>query len=71
MTNIDVFEKVNFKQLKELYLRNNEISDIKVFKKAKFDKLEILDLSNNDIDEVDNSEITLYLKSKIKNLYVF
>ena len=71
MSNIDVLEKVNFKQLKELYLRNNEISDIKVLEKANFAKLEILDLSNNEINEIENSDTTLVLKSKIKNLYVF
>ena len=36
-----------FKELKELYLSNNNISDIKVFEKVKFEKLEILNLSSN------------------------
>ena len=61
---------MNFKELKELYLRNNDISDIKVFEKVKFDKLEILDLSKNNIDNCINSSVTLNLKTKIKHFYI-
>ena len=38
---------MNFKELKELNLYNNDISDIKVLEKVKFEKLEILKLSWN------------------------
>ena len=37
--------KINFKELKELYLGNNDISNIKVLEKVKFEKLEKLYLS--------------------------
>ena len=37
-------EKVKFKNLEELYLSGNQISDIKVFENAKFEKLKILNL---------------------------
>ena len=46
---IKLLENVNLKELKELDLSNNKISDIKVLEKVKFDKLEILDISNNKI----------------------
>ena len=38
--------QVKFKELKELYLIDNNISDIKVLENVKFDKLEILYLNN-------------------------
>ena len=42
---INILTKVNFKELKELYLFSNDISDIKVFEKVEFDKLETLNIS--------------------------
>ena len=39
--------KIEFKELKELYLRYNNISDIKVLEKVKFEKLEKLYLGHN------------------------
>ena len=57
---------MNFKELKELNLSDNNISDIKVLKKVKFEKLEILDLSENKISK-DNSII-----SKLKyNIHIY
>ena len=44
--------KIEFKELKELILNNNNISDIKILSKAKFKKLEILDLSQNKISNI-------------------
>ena len=43
---------MNFKELKELYLFNNNISDIKVLEKVKFEKLEKLNLSENKISKI-------------------
>ena len=47
LSDINVLEKVNFKELKELALNSNIITDIKVLEKVKFDKLEILCLNSN------------------------
>ena len=58
--------KIEFKELKELYLRYNKISDIKVLEKVKFDKLEKLYLNNNQISEKENETIIKKLKSKLK-----
>ena len=44
--------QIEFKQLKELILNNNNISDLKPLEKAKFEKLEILDLSQNKISNI-------------------
>ena len=59
-------ENVNFKNLKELYLNNNNISDISIFKKVEFKKLELLNISNNEIDIKENDLIILGLNAKIK-----
>ena len=42
ISDINAFEKVNFNNLKELYLITNNISIINVFENVKFEKLEIL-----------------------------
>ena len=57
--------QIEFKELKELYLNENNISDIKVLENVKFEKLEILDLGWNKIK--DKSIIS---KLKIKNIYL-
>ena len=44
---IKVLENVNFKELKELDLRGNEISDIKVLENVNFKELKILYLDGN------------------------
>ena len=59
-------EKVNFKELKELYLLRNSISDIKVLEKVKFEKLEILNLENNKISDKNS----IIKKLKVKQLYI-
>ena len=58
--------KIEFKELKELDLSNNNISDIKVLDKVKFEKLEILDLGENNIDKDKFKSIIEILKSKFK-----
>ena len=48
--NINILKNVNFKELKELDLSENNISDISVLENVKFEKLEKLNLSFNNID---------------------
>ena len=43
---------IEFKELKNLYLFKNNISDIQALEKAKFDKLEVLNLSTNNISDI-------------------
>ena len=70
ISNIDILEKVNFKELKELYLNYNNISDIKVLENVKFEKLEKLDLSDNKISKAENELIISKLESKIYDFMV-
>ena len=63
---MNIFEKVNFKELKELDLSDNEISDTKALDRVKFGKLEILGLSYNNISDKNSLRKSL----KIKELYV-
>ena len=60
--------QIEFKELKELILNNNNISDVKPLGKAKFEKLEILDLSQNKISDINIFE-KVNLKG-IKQLYL-
>ena len=81
ITKIDLFNKeignevlkelcqIEFKQLKELYLDRNHISDIKVLEHAKFEKLEILDLSNNKISDINILEKVKF--KELKELYLY
>ena len=62
-------EKLNFKELKELNLSNNNISDIKVLEKVKFEKLEILDLGTNRISNIDILEKVNF--KELKKLYLY
>ena len=64
--NINILKNVNFKELKELYLFNNDISDISILEKVKFEKLEKLFLRLNNIDINKFSTIFNNLKLKIK-----
>ena len=61
--------KIEFKELKELNLSYNNISDIKVLEKAKFDKLEILDLGDNQISDINILEKVNFKELKELNLY--
>ena len=58
--------KLEFKELKELNLNWNNISDIKVFEKVQFEKLEILNLENNKISDKNS----IIKKLKVKQLYI-
>ena len=60
--------KIEFKELKELILNNNKISDIKALSKAKFEKLEILDLSQNMISNINMFENVNF--KGLKQLYL-
>ena len=55
--------KIEFKELKELILNNNNITDIKALGEVKYKKLEILDLSQNKI-----SDINIFDKVQFKEL---
>ena len=55
--------QIEFKELKELDLYVNNISDIKVLENVKFEKLEILNLSDNPIKNK-----SIISKLKIKNV---
>ena len=65
-----ILAKVNFKELKELILDWNNISNIKFLEKLKFDNIERLDLCHNKIDKAKNALIITNLKSKIKDLKI-
>jgi len=60
--------KIEFKELKELILNNNNISEIKILEKAKFEKLEILDLSQNKISNINIFENVNF--EDLKQLYL-
>ena len=67
----EIFEylkRIEFKELKELNLFNNKISDIKVLEKVKFEKLEILDLSWNQISDINILEKVNF--KELKELYL-
>ena len=57
---------MNFRELKELNLYYNNISDIKVLERVKFEKLEKLYLEKNKIDIKKFSLIIKSLRLKIK-----
>ena len=49
---IEYLKRIEFKELKELDLSSNNISNIKVLDKVKFEKLEILNLGGNEISDI-------------------
>ena len=59
---------LDFKELKELSLNNNKISDIKTLEKVKFDKLEILYLNSNEIPDINILEYVNFKNLKELNL---
>ena len=63
ISNIDVFEKDDFKNLLRLVLSMNKISDISVLERAKFTALKSLNLSNNKI-----SDIRVFGRANLKKL---
>ena len=60
--------KIEFKELKELILYNNNISDIKPLMQAKFQNMEILDLSQNKISNINVLESVRF--KGLKQLYL-
>ena len=60
--------KIEFKELKELILNNNNITDLSPLGKVKFEKLEILDLSQNKISDINPFENTRL--GELKQLYL-
>ena len=67
--NINVLERVNFKNLKKLNLIENEISTLQVFQKAQFGKLENLNVYGNLFNKENESTIINSLKEKIKYFF--
>ena len=70
ISNINIFDRVNFKGIKQLYLGYNDISDIKVFERVNFEKLEVLLLNDNKIDKNKDALIISNLKFKIGNFEI-
>jgi len=69
ISDINVIEKVNFKELEKLLLNDNKISDIKVLDKVTFNKLKVLTLGNDEIYDFENILINYVMKSKIRYFY--
>ena len=61
-------QNIYFKELKELNLSFNNISDIKVLEKVKFEKLKVLDLSENKISDINIFEKVNF--KELKKLYL-
>ena len=61
--------KIKFKELKELNLSSNNISQIKVIEKVKFEKLEKLNLGNNKISDINVLEKVNF--KELKGLFLF
>ena len=59
---------IEFKELEELYLNMNNISEIKELEKAKFEKLQILTLSGNEISDINVLEKVNF--KELKFLYL-
>ena len=70
ISDINILEKVNFRELKKLDLSSNNISDIQVLKNIHFEKLEILFIHGNKIDLIENQILISELKSKITLFWI-
>ena len=66
---LNELDKIEFKELKELYLDGNEISDITILEKFKFNNLEILNLGMNQISDISILEKLDFIKLKELSLY--
>ena len=66
---LEYLKKIEFKELKELNLSFNNISDIKVLEKVKFERLEILNLSDNKISDINILEKVNFKQLKLLHLY--
>jgi len=63
------FSKIEFKGLKTLCMRYNNISDIKVLEKVHFENLEILKLGENEISDINVFEKVNF--KELKELYLY
>ena len=66
---LDYFNKIEFKQLKELNLSLNNLSDINKLEKAKLENLIILDLGDNEINDINILGKVNF--RKLKELYLY
>ena len=66
---LEIFNKIEFNQLKELYLSQNLISDITPFEKIELKNLEVLWLDANNISDIDILEKVNF--KELKKLYLF
>ena len=69
ISNITIFEKLNFKKLKKLFLCNNDIFAIDVLENVNFENLEEIDLGYNKISDINILENANFPKLKILYLY--
>ena len=60
-------EKLNFRELTELWLYSNNIEDIEALKKFKVGKIEILSLFGNKIDRDKFANIIKQMQESIKD----
>ena len=67
ISDINILEKVNFKELEDLDLSWNKISDINILEKVNFKALIKLNLSRNRINEEKNNSILTKFESIIVN----
>ena len=67
IVNANIFENVEFKELKELNLSFNRIGNLKVLEKAKFNEFINLYISISRFDELANKSTINNLKSYYKN----
>ena len=63
------FDNINFKELKELNLWNNKISDLNNFKNISLPNIEILNLGNNEISDI--NDIEQIKSNNLKELYLY
>ena len=67
-TIIDYLNKDVFKNLKYIYLSDNNINDIEGLSKVKFEALEVLNLSDNKISNINILEKVNFINLKVLNL---
>ena len=66
---LELITKIEFNNLKELNLSENEISDITVLEKVNFKKLEILNLNYNKLENINILKIVKFKELKELHLY--
>ena len=62
---LKIIFKIEFKELKELYLSGNEISDINILEKVNFKELKELNLSSNEISDINILEKVNFKELKV------